>query len=137
MDKRVVVQRLDKNLHFEACNPSGKRIEIDGSEEEKAMLPIELLLAAIGSCSAFDVAMMLEKQGQTIDDIRVEVDGMRRAEGETRPYHAMHMVFCIKGEIDRNRAQRVVELAVEKYCSVGATFRAETAITYELKMENR
>lgn len=135
MDKRVVVQRLHKNLHFEACNPSGKCLEIDGSDEGKAMSPIELLLAAIGSCSAVDIATMLEKQGQTIDDFRVEVDGMRREEGESKPYHAMHMVFCIKGNIDRNRAQRVVELAVEKYCSVGATFRNETKITYELLME--
>ena len=62
MDKRVVVRRIDESLHFEAVNPSGKRIEVDGSEDEKAMLPIELLLAAIGSCSAFDVAMMLEKK---------------------------------------------------------------------------
>jgi putative redox protein len=136
MDKRVVVRRIDDSLHFEAVNPSGKRIEVDGSEDEKAMLPIELLLAAIGSCSAFDVAMMLEKSGQKIDDLRVEVDGLRREEGECKPYHAMHMVFIFKGQIDRNRAEWVVALAVEKYCSVGATFRAETKVTYEIKVES-
>jgi putative redox protein len=135
MGKRVTVRRLDDNLHFEAVNPSGKRIEVDGSDEEKAMLPIELLLAAIGSCSAFDVALMLEKQGQKIDDLIVEVDGKRREEGECKPYHAMHMIFIIYGQIDRNRAERAVALAVEKYCSVGATFRPETKVTYELQME--
>ncbi len=135
MDKRVAVRRLDDNLHFEAVNPSGNRIEVDGSDEEKAMLPIELLLAAIGSCSAFDVALMLEKQGQRIDDLRVEVDGKRREEGECKPYHAMHMIFIIRGQIDPNRAERAVALAVEKYCSVGATFRPETKVTYELQME--
>ncbi|MCZ4410130.1 OsmC family protein [Cryomorphaceae bacterium 1068] len=136
MDKRVSIRRLDDNLHFEAVNPSGKRIEIDGSDEEKAMLPIELLLAAIGSCSAFDVAMMLERQGQKIDDLHIEVDGQRREEGECKPYHAMHMIFTIHGEIDPNRAERAVALAVEKYCSVGATFRPETKVTYELQMQS-
>lgn len=135
MDKRVAIRRLDDNLHFEAVNSLGRRIEVDGSDKEKAMLPIELLLAAIGSCSAFDVAMMLERHGQRIDDLRVEVDGKRREEGECRPYHAIHLIFIIRGQIDRKRAERAVELAVEKYCSVGATFRPETKVTYELQME--
>lgn len=135
MENRVVVRRIDQNLHFEAVNPLGKRLEVDGSDDEKAMLPVELLLAAIGSCSAFDIAAMLEKHGQKIDDLQVEVNGSRDEEGECKPYQTMHMVFKLKGKIDRKRAERVVELAVEKYCSVGATFRPETVVTYELKME--
>lgn len=135
MDKRVVVKRLDENLHFEATNPSGKQIEVDGSDDEKAMSPIELLLAAIGTCSAFDVTMMLEKQGEKIDNLKVEVDGLRREEGECKPYHAIHLLFIIKGQFDRNRADRAVQLAVEKYCSVGATLRPETKVTYEIRLE--
>lgn len=122
------------NLHFEARNASGNIVHIDGSEEKKGMRPMELLLTAMGSCTAFDAVLILEKQRQVIKDFSVEVIGKRPDEGYPKPYEAIHLVFTLEGTIDREKAERALNLAVEKYCSVSATFRPETAISYELKL---
>ena len=134
MQMKVDLRRKDGNLHFEAVNENGSKVDIDGGEDKKGMRPMELLLTAMGSCSAFDAVLILEKQRQTIDDFTVEVVGERPDEGEPKPYDAIHLKFAIKGKVDESKAERALNLAVEKYCSVAATFRPETKITYEFQI---
>lgn len=134
MNMNVNIARKDEHLHFEAENNRGNRVSIDGGEESKGMRPMELLLTAMGSCSAFDAVFILEKQRQKIRDFRVEVSGMRADEGAPKPFESIHLTFILAGEIDRHKAERAVKLSVEKYCSVSATFRPDTKITYTLKL---
>jgi len=131
MEMRIDIRRT-RDLHFEARNDKGAMVEIEGGEERAAMRPMELLLTAMGSCSAFDAVLILEKQRQIIDDFRVEVVGERPDEGPAKPYESIHLKFTMEGKIDKNKAERALSLAVEKYCSVSATFKPETKITYDL-----
>lgn len=134
MEMNISIARKDEHLHFEAENDRGNQVSIDGGADSKGMRPMELLLTAMGSCSAFDAVLILEKQRQTVRDFRVEVSGTRPDEGEPKPFESIHLVFILEGEIDRQKAERAVKLSVEKYCSVSATFRPETKVTYELKI---
>lgn len=134
MQMKVDIRRKDENLHFEAVNESGSKVEIDGGDEKKGMRPMELLLTAMGSCSAFDAVLILEKQRQKVQDFSVEVIGERPDEGEPKPYDAIHLKFTIKGDVEKSKAERALNLAVEKYCSVAATFRPETRITHEFEV---
>ncbi|HKK40114.1 MAG TPA: OsmC family protein [Cryomorphaceae bacterium] len=131
----INIARKDRHLHFEAENDRGNRVSIDGGDESKGMRPMELLLTAMGSCSAFDAVLILEKQRQTVRDFWVKVSGTRAAVGEPKPFESIHLIFTLEGEIDKAKAERAVKLSVEKYCSVSATFRPETKITYELKLK--
>ena len=133
----ITLARKDDHLHFEAENDRGNRISIDGGAESKGMRPMELLLTSMASCSAFDAVLILEKQRQKIRDFRVQVSGVRPDEGAAKPFNSIHLVYTLEGEIDRQKAERALKLSVEKYCSVGATLRPETTITYELKLINR
>lgn len=132
----ITLARKDEHLHFEAENDRGNVVSIDGGTDSKGMRPMELLLTAMASCSAFDAVLILEKQRQEIRDFRVKASGTRADEGAPKPFNSIHLIYTLEGDIDRQKAERAVKLSVEKYCSVGATFRPETKITYELNLIN-
>ena len=53
---KINVKRLNDNFHMEARNEDGNSIQMDSSPEiggeGKGMRPRQLLLAAVGGCSA-------------------------------------------------------------------------------------
>ena len=136
MEMNISIARKDEHLHFEAENDRGNRVSIDGGEHSKGMRPMELLLTSMASCSAFDAVLILEKQRQKIRDFRVKVSGVRPDEGAAKPFDSIHLIYILEGDIDRHKAERAIKLSVEKYCSVSATFRPETTITYEVNLIN-
>ena len=74
--------------------------------------------------------MRVELRGLTID-----VTGTRREE-QPRRYVALHFRFRLSGAgLDRSRAQRAIDLSLEKYCSVVHTLAPDLALTHELVLE--
>jgi putative redox protein len=135
MEMKVQIRRQDDHLHFEGVNGFGNTVSIDGGDHKKGMRPMELLLTALGSCSAFDAVHILQRQRQQVDDFEVEVTGTRPDDGNPKPYETIHLIFRITGKVERKKAERAISLAMEKYCSVSATFRKETKITYALELK--
>lgn len=135
----VNITQLNDNLHFEAINPDGNSVHLDGGPavggEGKGMRPMELLLTAVASCSAFDVVSILKKQREPLENLAVSAKAERATEGDAKPFTSMHFVFKIKGDVNRKKADRAVQLSVEKYCSVGATLDPNIPVTYEAVIE--
>ena len=120
---------------FVGIQPDGMRVHIDGEASAKTgMSPMELVLNAVGGCAAFDVAVMIEKRRLTVASYRVEMTGERSEEPPRRftKIHAVH-VLDVPG-LDRKNAERFVELATEKYCSVAASLNAE--VTFDVVLEH-
>jgi putative redox protein len=134
MEMTVNLSRKDDHMHFEAENDRGNVVSIDGGEDSKGMRPMELLLSGIASCAAFDAVHILKKQKQDVTDFQISVKGERSKEGTASPFKSIYIDFTLKGNIQPEKAERAVKLSVEKYCSVGATLRPETAITYNLNL---
>lgn len=136
---KVSLQRKNQAVHFEASSElSTIKVNIDGSEaiggEGKGVRPMELVLMALGSCSAFDLQLILQKQRQDIQDFQVEVEGQRREE-IPNIFTNIHISFTLKGTIDELKAQKAAELAVKKYCSVhDMLVGGGINITYSLKI---
>src|SRR5215211_4643293 len=66
---------------FLATTPSGHAIVLDTDKERSsAPSPVELLLVALGSCTATDVASILAKKRQQVTRYTIEVTGDRRDE---------------------------------------------------------
>lgn len=128
----VSLTRRNEDLRFESQNANGQTAVIDGGADPQGMRPMELLLSALASCSAFDLEHILRKQRQPVEDVRIEVEGTRPDEGFPKPFEAIHMHFMVRGDLDEEKVQRAVALSVEKYCSVGATLRPETVVTYSV-----
>ncbi|MCH2214056.1 MAG: OsmC family protein [Flavobacteriales bacterium] len=130
MNNKVTIKKCSGSLSFTAKDHAQNVIDI-GSDLAKGMSPVDLLLSALASCSAYDVAAILEKGGKLLE-LEVQVEGVRKQEEQRKPFETIHLRFIVKGPFEKVRVKRVVDLAVEKYCSVGATIRPETKITHEL-----
>src|SRR6478672_11278227 len=64
---------------FVGISPSNHAIAIETNHDrDAAPTPVELLLVALGSCTAVDVISILQKKRAQVDDYRVEVSGIRR-----------------------------------------------------------
>ncbi len=102
---------------FEAGRPGGPTIAID-ADNTTAPGPVDTLLAALASCTAVDVVDILAKRRTPVTSLDIEVVG-RRVESIPRRLDHVTLRYRIAGAgIEREHAERAVELAVTKYCSV-------------------
>jgi putative redox protein len=115
---------------FIGTSPGGHALVLDTDHERgSAPSPIELLLLALGSCTAVDVVSILKKKRQIVTDYRNRISGERREEFP-RSFTKMHVHHIITGfSVDEASVARAIELSEEKYCSVAATLRPTVKIT--------
>ena len=120
---------------FVGITPSGHAQVLETDHERaSAATPMELLLVALGGCTAVDVISILEKKRQRVTDYRVEVSGERREE-HPRAFTRMEVRHVVRGRgVSEKAVAAAIELSETKYCSVAATLRpgVEIVTTYEI-----
>ncbi|MDQ3685248.1 MAG: OsmC family protein [Acidobacteriota bacterium] len=120
---------------FVAVSPSGHAQVLEtNSERTRAATPLELLLMALGGCTAVDVISILRKKREQVTDYRVEVRGQRRDE-YPRKYTRMEVHHIVRGRgVSEKAVAQAIELSETKYCSVAATLSpgVEIVSTYEI-----
>lgn len=130
---KLDIHRKSGLYHLEAKNEDGNVVETDGSEaiggEGKAMRPMEMLLASLAGCSSIDVVLILKKQRQQLDDIRIRVDGEKVKNDTYSEYTKIHMHFDLYGTIKETKAQQAIDLSLDKYCSVAMALKKTSEIT--------
>lgn len=137
---QIKLKRVDNSFNLEATNDEGNRVSIDASKEiggnGKGMRPMQLVLAALGGCSSIDIISILRKQKQELDDIAIEVNGEREPAGEKgySLFKTIEVHFLMKGDIDKDKAERAVKLSMEKYCSVVKTLEPTAKISYKITL---
>jgi putative redox protein len=126
------------NEFFVGVTPSGHAQAIEtNSERASAATPMELVLIALGSCTAVDVISILKKKRQQVTDYRVEVSGARREE-HPHSYTRLDVKHVVRGHaVSEQAVARAIELSDTKYCSVAASLRgsAEIVTSYEIVEE--
>ena len=131
---KAIVQMEGDDV-FIVTTPSGHRITLDTDNvRNSAPTPMELLLVALGSCTAVDVVSILRKKRQQVTDYRVEVRGERKEE-HPRSFKRMEVHHIVTGRsISEQSVTQAIELSEQKYCSVAATLRPTVAIvsSYEI-----
>lgn len=125
---KAVVRFVTDDL-FLGISPSGHAIALDtNGERSSAPSPVELLLVALGSCTATDVAGILAKKRQHVTSYIVEVSGTRRDE-YPRKYTSMKVHHILTGKsLSPKAVAQAIELSDTKYCSVAATLRPTVEI---------
>ncbi len=135
---KINIKRIDNDFNMEAINEDGNSLLMDGAEDigghGKGMRPMQLLLAAVGGCSAIDVILILKKQKQIIESFEIEVDGEREKIEDYNLFRDICLHFKIKGQVDFDKAERAVKLSIEKYCSVSKTLEPTSKITYKISI---
>ena len=125
---KAVVRLVSDDL-FLGVSPSGHAIPLDtNSQHSSAASPVELLLVALGACTATDVASILKKKRQHVTSYTVEVSGERR-DDYPRRFTSMNVHHIFTGRsISPAAVAHAIELSDTKYCSVAATLRPQVEI---------
>lgn len=134
----IKLKRLDDAYQMVALNENGNSIIMDGSPSigggNKGMRPMQTLLAALGGCSAIDVISILNKQRQILDDIHIEIKAAREPEAVPSLFTEIHVHYKLFGELKPEKAERAVQLSMEKYCSVAKTLEKTAIITWSYEI---
>lgn len=120
---------------FVAQSPSGHMVALDSSRESNgAPGPMELLLVALGACTATDVVEILAKKRQKLDSLEVQVSGERAVEPPT-VWVKLEIVYKLRGVLEENAVEHAIRLSEEKYCSVAAMLRKTAPIKFRYEIE--
>lgn len=132
MTKRVVIHHLAGH-RFLGMNEQGDKVMIDGDQPATGPRPMELLLMALGACTAYDVVDIMKKKKQPLARYRVEVEGIR-AETHPRRYTHITVTHIASGPgVTLEALERAAHLSHTKYCSVSASLNAEIAVKVVLE----
>ena len=119
---------------FVATSPSGHALVMDSDRDSnKAPGPMELVLMALGACTATDVVSILKKKRQKLASLEVVCSGERAAEPPT-VWTKLEIVYRLRGELDEGAVKHAIELSEEKYCSVAAMLKKTAKISWRYEI---
>jgi putative redox protein len=119
---------------FAAVSPSGHAVAFDSDRKSNtAPGPMEMVLMALGACTATDIVIILEKKRQTLQSLEVLCSGERAAEPPT-VWIKLEVLFRMRGALDEDAVKHAIELTREKYCSVAAMLRKTADISWRYEI---
>ena len=119
---------------FLATSPSGHAIAVDADREtNSAPGPMELVLMALGTCTATDVVTVLRKKRQKLESLEVVCSGERAAEPPT-VWTKLEILYRLRGELDDSAVKHAIELSEDKYCSVAAMLKKTATISWRYEI---
>jgi putative redox protein len=120
---------------FLAIGPSGHAVPLDSDRKSNsAPGAMELLLLALGSCTATDVVDILRKKRQKLDALEVEVSGERAADPPT-VWTKLEIVYRLRGSLDEKAVRDAIQLSEDKYCSVAAMLKKTAPIHFRFEIQ--
>lgn len=136
--KETITTRWLSDLAFEA-EVDGHKIYMDSTAEHGGKntgpRPKPLMMVALAGCTGMDVAAILRKMKEKVEEFSVEVEG-DITEDHPRRFEGMKIIYRLKGkEINRKNVEKAVNLSTTKYCGVSANYSMAFPITYEIIIE--
>jgi putative redox protein len=136
--KTALVKQL-QGVSLAGKTDSNHWLVMDGPKEfggnDAGIRPKELLLLALGGCTASDVVSVLQKKRVKIDGFEIHVTAEQRDE-HPQVFTKIHLEYVIRGDDIRPQdVERAIELSESKYCSVNAMLRPAVAITRSYRIE--
>ncbi|HUL14660.1 MAG TPA: OsmC family protein [Terriglobales bacterium] len=119
---------------FLATSPSGHSLTLDSDRSSNtAAGPMELLLMALGACTATDIVIILEKKRQKLEALEVICAGERAAHSPA-VWVKIDLLFRLRGTLDDAAVRHAVQLSEGKYCSVAAMLRKDAVLTWRYEI---
>jgi putative redox protein len=119
---------------FDSGRPGGPTARLDGTGET-GQGPVDGVLSALASCVSIDVVEILAKRRTPVATLAVDVVG-ERVTTIPRRLKSVTLDFQITGEnIEREHAERAIELSITKYCSVRDSLAKDIPVTWSLTLD--
>lgn len=129
---------LDKGMRMLGTNERGMQTTFDTNDGEHIAhdaSPMEIMLEALGACSAMDILSIIRKKHKTISDFRIEISGTR-ADDYPKVYVKAHLKYTmVSPDATLKDLIHAITLSQEKYCSASVMFtRSGCEVTFEAKV---
>jgi putative redox protein len=137
---------LKKDIHHVHTNWNGKmnfsstldehtitmdKLEQHGGDNLGAR-PKAFILSALSGCTGMEIIAILEKMRLKIEGLSIEVFG-ELTDTIPKMYKSVHITFTVKAENpDKEKIERAINLAVDKYCGVVAMVRKFATLSSEI-----
>ncbi len=122
------------NEQFLGVSPSGHGQVLDSDgKSNTAATPMELLLVALGACTATDLVLILAKKRQKLEGLEISVTGERGTE-PPRVWNKVEITYRLRGTLEEKAVKDAIELSEKKYCSVAATMKGTAQISYSYEI---
>src|SRR5574341_1042053 len=129
---KAQVRWLGPDMQIEGTTESGQTVKLDSTKDKAAAIgpsPVEMVLEALGGCTAMDIVSILQKMRRTITSLTLEIEGERREE-YPRIFTHVHIFYrLISPDATEQELERAIRLSEEKYCSVSGMLRPAAKIT--------
>ncbi|MGQ9794594.1 MAG: OsmC family protein [Anaerolineae bacterium] len=124
---------------FLAVDSSKHSVVLSTQDEENGigMKPSELLLAAVGGCSAVDVVNILQKKRQQLIGLEIHINGEQDPDPPWT-FRKIHVRYIVRGrDLSEKAVADAIRLSEEKYCSVSTTLSqaVEFSTEYQIVQE--
>lgn len=138
MALRKAVVRQVQGITLAGKADSNHWVTMDGSDKfggsNAGSSPKELLLMALGGCTAMDVIPILAKKRVPVSHLEVHLTA-NTAETHPMVYTDINIEYVVYGEgIDPADVERAIELSTTKYCSVSAMLRPAVTLTHSYRI---
>ena len=119
---------------FVGTSPSGHLVGFDSDRESnKAPGPMEMVLLALGACTATDVVSILKKKRQKLEALEVICSGERAKEPPT-VWVKLEILYRLRGALDEAAVKHAIQLSEEKYCSVSAMLQKTAKVSWRYEI---
>lgn len=122
-----------QGCQFEIETENGFKISAD-ADGEHAACPTEILLAALGSCSATDVVTAIEASGAELHTLTNNLTYTLTAESP-RLYKSVNLHFDIKGRgMTVDFVEQSIHRAIKRYCHVCLMLKPKIEVTFSVEL---
>jgi putative redox protein len=134
--RRVTLERV-ANSEYIATNPRGGQIKM-ATGDNADFTPVELLLAAIGGCTAVDVDILTSRRAEPVE-FGVAVDAEKTRDASGSYLTDLTVTFRIRfpegegGDKARALLPDAVQKSHDRLCTVGLTVERGTAIATRIE----
>lgn len=135
-ESHAQVKWLDK-LEFVGTDSTKHSLVMSSQDEENAtgLKPSDLLLLALGGCTAVDVVTIMRKKRQAVTGLEINVHG-EQDENPPWTFRHIHLEYVVRGKgLSEKGLAQAIQLSEEKYCSVKNTLACEVTSSYRIVEE--
>jgi putative redox protein len=120
---------------FAGFDSTRHSVVMSSAREGVGMKPSDMLLVALGACSAVDVVNILRKKRLDLRRLDIKVSGEQEADPPWT-FRKIKVEYTLAGTgLTDTAVEQAIALSEEKYCSVAATVRGRAVITHSYCIE--